>query len=416
MFTVLYPHHLPYVLSMPQGIHAFYLDGKETPFYIVKMMHSYLLTARMNKGLKVYVVPLTIRGQETIGLLTAFFDDPDSPLSLWSPMANEPNSTSTRSMLLGGKLHVYMFDEHNREFLGYEATVSIPEETRTRFVRAQFISIDHVVGHEMHQAAMTWFGTRTSKDDDEAISIDFATPLYPEDIHLMDMDQDKYQFHGSKGFGSTQLVKEEPGQFQEIDIILLLQRIFTPDQIYYAPKRVNDGEEICDVMVISDSLCIVIQAKDSPNTELMLGNSLERKKKKAISQLEGGLKQVSGAISYMRRTQPLSMLIDDGELVVDLSGLKIVTLVVVRELFMDSYDVYSEKLFSHVDKVGIPCFALEYAELHNYTAFVDGEEGLFDAFRQVQQVADERGIYPRLRFGVKDLVRGDGTFRFSPRG
>jgi hypothetical protein len=92
----------------------------------------------------------------------------------------------------------------------------------------------------------SWF----AEDDLQAISVKFEAPMYAEDRKFKDERPELFRFHGSTGFMEVSLVKLEPGQFQEMDIILLLQRIFSAEQIYHSPRRVNDGEEICDVFVI----------------------------------------------------------------------------------------------------------------------------------------------------------------------
>jgi hypothetical protein len=227
------------------------------------------------------------------------------------------------------------------------------------------------------------------------------------------MRHHRYAFHGGKGFGHTTLVKTEPGQFQEIDIILLLQRIFSPSQIYHAPKRIYDKEEIADIIVINDDVCIIVQAKDSPNTEKMLRNSLERKQLKALKQLREGIGQASGAIGYLDRIQPLKMLIDDEELEIDLGERQILSLIVVRELFDNGFDEYSDLLFGLFDKINLPCIALDYAELHRYTSYCEDASEFIRSYFEVFDYALQNGIFARLRFGMSDLFNQDGSFKFD---
>jgi hypothetical protein len=413
MFTMLYPEIAEDVLRLPGGVHGFRIEGQSVPFLIVKMLHQYLLTAKMNRGFKVYVVPLNVSGIVTVGLMTAFFDDPDNPLTIWTPLADEPASKEIVAALLGNNLRVYLFDEHNREFLGYSTSVEVPRKARELLEHTKLYALSHQTAHEFGAAAAGWFGTRTRREDAEAISINFDEPLYPESVDIMDMRHHHYAFHGSKGFGHTTLVKTEPGQFQEIDIILLLQRIFSPSQIYHAPKRVYDKEEIADIMVITDDVCIIVQAKDSPNTENMLRNSLERKRLKAVKQLKEGIGQAAGAIGYLDRIRPLKMLIDDGEIEIDLGKRQILSLIVVRELFDSNYDEYSRLLFGLFDKIDLPCVALDYAELHRYTSYCEDADEFVRAYFEVFDFARQNGVFPRLRFGMNDLFNQDGSFKFD---
>jgi hypothetical protein len=413
MFTVFHPEIAQEVLRYPKGIQGFRIQGEPKPFLIVKMPHQYLLTAKINGGFKVYVVPLDVSGVVTIGLMTAFFDDPDNPLTLWTPLANDPASKELVAALLAGELKIHLFDEHNRELLGYSAKAETPLKTKVLLEHSKFHDLSHEVANELSEAAQNWFGTRTSREDAEAISIEFGEPLFPEEMAIMDMRFDRYKFHGSKGFSHMSLVKTEPGQFQEIDIILLLQRIFRQDQIYYAPKRVYDKEEIADIIVITDDICLIIQAKDSPNTEKMLQNSLARKRLKAQKQLKDGITQASGAIGYLDKIQPFRMYIDDHEIELDLGKRQILSLIVVRELFQDDYAEYSKELFDLFGRINLPCIALDYPELHTYTSFCEDSEEFIRAYFEVFDFARANGQFPRLRFGMRDLHRGDGSFKFD---
>lgn len=413
MFTVLHPEIAQEVLRYAKGIRGFQMQGEPMPFLIAKMPHQYLLTAKSNRGFKVYVVPLDVSGMVTIGLMTAFFDDPDNPLSLWTPLANDPASKELVAVLLAGKLKVHLFDEHNRELLGYSATAVTPLKAKVLLEHAQYHGLSHEAAHELSEGAQNWFSTRTPKEDAEAISIEFDEPLFSEEMVIMDMRFDSYKFHGSKGFSHTSLVKTEPGQFQEIDIILLLQRIFRPDQIYYAPKRIYDKEEIADVVIITDDVCLIVQAKDSPNTEKMLQNSLDRKRLKAQKQLKDGAAQVSGAIGYLDRVQPFRMLIDNQEIEFNLGKRQILSLIVVRELFQDDYAEYSKELFDLYGRINLPCIVLDYPELHTYTSFCEDADEFIRAYFEVFDFALANGQFPRLRFGMRDMYRGDGSFKFD---
>ncbi|HEY4091621.1 MAG TPA: hypothetical protein VGN46_08910 [Luteibacter sp.] len=51
--------------------------------------------------------------------------------------------------------------------------------------------------------------------------------------------------------------------------------------------------------------------------------------------------QARGAINYLDRYRPLTMLVDGEAVTIDLAGRQIVSLVVVRELFRDAYAEYS---------------------------------------------------------------------------
>jgi len=391
------------ILQYPGGIHCVRLSGESTPRIILKLPVSFLLPAKINQGFKIYVVPVEVSGKASLGLMCAFFDDADSPLVSWRLLDDSDETLDLMYALTKRDVMVHLFDEQNREFLGYRAQIEVPLMAKVRLEHASFIEITHESSHVAHEQAIGWFGLRIEADDADAIQIKFVEPLFPEDLVIIDARQDLYQFHGDKGYGHTALERMEPGTYQEIDIILLLQRIFKPEQIYHGPKRHYDKEEIADVIVLTDNTCLIVQAKDSPNTKQTLNRTLERKRLTSAHMLNGALTQLKGAVNYIDRTRPLRMLVDGHEIEIDIGNRSVLSLAVVRELFVDMYDKYSEALFNFFDEINLPCIALDYGELHEYTTFCRDEASFLGAYFQVFDKARELDSFPRLRFGVRDV-------------
>jgi len=402
MLSIQEPGLCKEILRYPSGIHCVRLSGESTQRIILKLPVSYLLPAKVSLGFKVYVVPVEVGGRSTLGLMCAFADDADCPLVSWRLLDRSDDALNLAYALTKRDVLVHLFDEHGREFLGYRAQVEIPLLAKVRLEHAGFIEITHESLHAAHEQAMHWFGLRKEEDDADAIQISFLEPLFPEDVVIIDARPDLYQFNGAKGLGHTSLERAEPGPYQEIDIILLLQRIFDPQQIYHGPKRCHDGEEIADVIVITDTTCLIVQAKDSPNTEQTLGRTLKRKKLVSEHMLNSALRQLKGAVNYIDRTRPLRMLIDGKEIVIDIGNRNVISLALVRELFVDMYDEYSRALFDFFNVIDLPCIALDYGELHQYTTFCEDEASFLGAYFQVFEQARELNSFPRLRFGLRD--------------
>jgi hypothetical protein len=139
-----------------------------------------------------------------------------------------------------------------------------------------------------------WFGLRKEADDEAAIAIDFGDALFPEDLLIQDARPGAHAFHGNRGFSHTTLVREEPGSYQEHDIVHLLERIFRPEQIYLNPLRTTDREEIADIIVITDVRVLLIQAKDSPDTAQVLSNTIDRKRATVMKSLKKAIEVPSG--------------------------------------------------------------------------------------------------------------------------
>ncbi|MFK1438037.1 hypothetical protein ACIU0H_30880 [Pseudomonas aeruginosa] len=403
MLSIEKPELCQEILAFPGGIHCIRLSGESTPRIILKLPANYLLPMKVNKGFKIYAVPVDVSGNSSVGLMCAFFEDADSPLVCWRLLDSSDETRVLLHALTKHEVLVHLFDDQNRELLGYRAKIDLPLMAKVRLEHARFPDFTHESFHVAHEQATAWFGLRNVQDDDEAIQFTFTESLFPEDLVVLDMRHELYKFHGSQGFGFTSLEREDPGRYQEMDIINLLHRVFSPEQIYHAPKRHYDQEEIADVIVIADTACLIVQAKDAPNTEKTLNRTLERKRLASTHMLKGALKQLSGAVKYIDRNRPLRMLVDDQEISIDIGNRNVLSLAVVRELFIDMYEEYSQELFGFFNDIHLPCIALDYAELHSYTSFCQDEGSFLGAYFQVFDNARTLGSFPRLRFGVNDV-------------
>jgi len=393
MSSIEFARFLQQVVGFPFGIHCSHVVGETMPRIILKLSVSYILPAKIKNGFKIYVVPVDNRGVASVCLMCAFFDDADEPLTLMRHLENDEDSGILRRALARSKVLVHLFDEHNNELLGYRATVLLPPLTKVRLASAKFPPLTHETANSIGEQANEWFSMRKASDDAEAIHIRFEESLYPHDVSI-----------------ANAIERADPGLHQEQDIVKLLQRVFQPDQIYHSPRRHDDNKEIADVIVITDALVLVVQAKDSPNTEGSMNRLMERKRLAAVKMLKNAISQLSGAVRYIDRTDPLRMVVNGGEKSFNVRKHNVLSLAVVRELFNNDYAEYSEQLFGFFDEVGLPCIALDYPELLRYTTFLKDEEAFVGAYLQVFDKARELRTFPRLRFGINDAkaIFGDG--------
>ena len=63
--------------------------GSSQMILIAKTMREIAVTARMRKFFRIYLVPLRAGDVHTCGVLTAFFDDHDEPLTISTPLFDE---------------------------------------------------------------------------------------------------------------------------------------------------------------------------------------------------------------------------------------------------------------------------------------------------------------------------------------
>ncbi|WP_060206833.1 hypothetical protein [Burkholderia cepacia] len=367
----------------------------------IKAPKEFLLAAKMNGGFKIYVLPLIVDGQNTIGLTSAFFDDEDEPLCIRTPLFDEPLSYDLRAVILSEKAFVHLFDDNDRELLGYEVAIRCSDATKARLLSANFPPFDLDHAREASEQLQSMFGLRTEKEDAEAAEVSFLRPLFPEDRVLIDMRPDLHAFHGSQPFSATQLVREiQPGMYQELDIIRLLHRIFSPEQIYYSPKRPEDKKELVDILVLTSTRALFLQAKDSEHTEAILRNPLGRKRKVALSSLTKAVDQVKGAVRWARMKNPSTVLVGGAEVTVDLTGHDVYGMTVVKELFTDQYKEYSEIVLPAAKAMGVPCVPMDYSEFIDFAHHAGDEDFFFGVLDTLANKATEIGECPRSRFGL----------------
>jgi hypothetical protein len=263
MLTILHPEVMPQICEYPVGLLALWLPNEHRPKLVVKASKEFLLAAEMNNGFKVYVVPLSISGNQTIGLISAFFDDEDDPLTIRTPLF-EDGDNELRRLLLCKSVDVHLFDDNARELLAFEAEVRHAPVTYDLLAYASLPPFDLATARSAHDQMVEWFGLRAQNDDLLAISFVFGERLIPKDIFRMEWQPATHIYHGSRPPSFTELVREEPGPLQERDIVQLLHRVFLTKQIFLNPLRVTDREQVTDILVVTESRALFIQAKDSP--------------------------------------------------------------------------------------------------------------------------------------------------------
>lgn len=370
-------------------------------FLIIKAPKEYILTAKVRKEFKIYLVPVTVQGKDSFSIITAFFDDADEPLVIRTPLFFDDLSEHFREMLLSEKIEVYFFDETNVEYLGYSARFSLPENSREVIADTEFFPFSNSTARSVITQLDHWFGHRQADDDGAALSVVLEEALYPEDFTIVDARQLENRFVSTVSIPVNSLERSEPGEYQERDIANLLARIYPANRIYLNPLKGEDSEEISDLLLIGENI-LFVQAKDSPNVEKILGNSVARKKSTTLRHLDKALNQVSGAVKYARRSEVMSFLVGNRKFSVRVSGVKIVALVVVKELFFDDYHIYTDRVLAVAKNLGVTCIPVEFNELHSYTMNLHSEESLFDAIDFVFDKGLESGRFPRLRFGLSD--------------
>lgn len=404
MLTIRYPQVTKLVGELTAGLLPIWVKDDPIPKLIVKASKEVILTAKMNSGFAIYIAPYTLDDVKSIGFIAAFFDDDIHPLTCTGAIIDELGGEEFRKFFLGDDAEVYFFDELNREMLGFRARISASEEYKDLVRRAEFPSIKGLKQSSILELLGDWFSRSGPSDDAGALTVRFEESLFPEYV-IFDMTPKNNSHQGSKGYSHTFLKREEPGEFQERDIINLLQRTFPAECIYSSPLRTYDKEEIVDVMVVTETSVLLIQAKDSPNVERILSNTLARKRATTNGALKKAIEQAKGAMGYLKRASPMSVIMNGKEVLIEYENKHVYSLIVVKELFDDDYDVYTPMMLDLAHKTGAPCIALSYPELHQYTTHLFGDAAFFEAYMRVFAYGVDNGIFPRLRLHHPDANR-----------
>ena len=95
--------------------------GSSRMILIAKTMTEIAATARLQKFFRLYLVPLRAGDVDTFGLLSAFFDDHDEPLTIWTPLFDDEFAHAILQVLSSDSFDIHFFDEHNRKLIGFRA-------------------------------------------------------------------------------------------------------------------------------------------------------------------------------------------------------------------------------------------------------------------------------------------------------
>ncbi len=399
MFSLDHPEILSHLGQLIYGFQPVqFPDGRFS--LIIKAGKEFILTARINDGFKIYLVPdMDVPGQ-SLGFMTAFFDDHDEPLVLFTPLyAGDDMLRDLVGALGQDSFDLFFFDEHDRELMGTRSHVRDIARFRTAIAETRFPTLDIDDLAATYEAMGGWFGLRTAEDDDGAFVVELGERLYADDMVIIDARDDAYDFQGSDGLVMmTSLERDEPGAFQERDIVTLLRRAFPGEAIFLNPMREDSGTELTDVLVVTDEVVLVVQAKDSPNTEASLRRSIDRKRAVIRSHIDKGAKQLRGALTHILERDSLDLRTPDGPRTVDVADRAIVGLVVVREMFDDDYKACSVPVLAVAGACEQPCVLLDYAALHLMALRLSSPARLINGLYQMFAMAMEHGEFPKPRF------------------
>lgn len=345
-----------------------------------------------------------------LGIISAFFDDHDEPLTMMTPLFSDDEMLSDISSVFSQpEFEIYFFDENNYELLGVKGKNSEHLRFQKEMSEGVFSPYDQ------HKTLKRWeqmgieFGSRTQNDDQNAFIIDCSERLYPDDFMIMDLRE---KFHGyndhEKNIASSSLDRDgDPGPMQEKDIARLLLRLVDTTSMFVNPIRTDTGRELTDLMVITKYFMFFVQAKDSPNTEEMLNRPIDRKRKTIRNQIKEASNQMRGALKYVSDNKGVTIKTPEGDISIALEGRQLVGLIVVKELFDDDYRECSTPILKMVRQLNLPVGLFDYSQLNVLTLKFESFDALIDGLYQALDIALEHEQFPKSVHSGTAFARRD---------
>ena len=398
LITLKNPALVRELTQYPVGLFPAQLLGGQPGVLIVKCTKEMILAAKMCRALKFYLVPLDADGVSTYGLVTAFFDDPDEPLAIRTPLLDDEMGNDIIDLLCSRTFDIHFFDQYDRELLGYRVNNRSAGNAASSRDKIRLAPSNYVPSTKIDDQMLLYFCSRSSEDDDNALVVEFAEELFPSDFIIWDERPADNSYQGRKHAMFTALERENAGLFSELDIVKALHRVFSSDQIFLNPLRADNGREFVDVMVATPTNLLLIQAKDSPNTEGILRRPIERKISTVLRHMRNATAQLRGSIAHVQSNRPLMIQCGVTSHAIATSSLDMRSLVIVKELFPTEYKSYSPLAFDVLEDTGVPCVIQDYAQFHDLTHHRRTETSFCATLDEVMAFALHHKEFPRSRF------------------
>jgi len=403
LLSILHPEAAPHLQALPVGLLPFRHTQTGKLLLAIKATKEMILAARMNQGFKIYVVPLASTVGVVPALVTAFFDDADEPLIVMTPLFDDDMPRDVRELLAYEELEVYFLDEHNREWMSYRARVQDGGSCFVDGTHLTFVPYSHNAMTLIYKGLEHWFGRRTPEDDARTITVSFVESIGPDDLFIQDHTDTANDYLGSTGYSNSTLVRENPGSFQERDLVAAFRRVFPGDKIAINPMRKDAGRELADIVVLASSHILLVQAKDSPNTEESLGRSLDRKRRVARHQLDKGMRQAKGAVAYVQAHDPLNLFVGQRDLQVTIGSRILFSIIVIKEIFADEGDLYVS-CSRTMAADGVPGIVLDYPSLDLFAHRLRDENEFLVALEEYRALLLGEGSFVNPQSFVLDWL------------
>ena len=181
--SVTYPTVPQTLVDFKSGLLPMRDIGSSRMILIAKTMREIAATARFREFFRFYLVPLRAGEVDTFGLLSAFFDDHDEPLTIRTPLFDDELTQEFLQVLSSNSFDMHFFDEHNRKLVGFRA--ENPDATRLRSLAntIRFVPGTLEFARQFHDDMTLWFGARSTAEDDASFRINLLETLPPDNLY-----------------------------------------------------------------------------------------------------------------------------------------------------------------------------------------------------------------------------------------
>lgn len=366
MLSLKHPELNQILSSLPVGLLTARTDENKL-ILILKLSKEMILAAKITRGFRISFVPYNVNEKNHHALLVLFPDNFEEPLSLVHSLYENPESRELLELFSQDTFQSYFFDEHNRELFACNSFLPNLENFRNIATKLNpGRKSDHPTGMTFEQVN-EWYSDAPDNNASNTFEITFSSDVYPAFTHFIDSTQAFSPMPGDMSFVHYSLEREEPGDQQELDILLLLNKIMPDADFYLNPVRTDTKKEFVDVLAVNNSNVLFVQAKDSPNTESLLRTTISRKASKTLAHLKKAAEQMKGAFNHYKKNPVLNFSGEQKECTVDVSKGNVIGLIVVKELFAEDAEKYLEAITSIFLITGMRCLIVDYTELHLYS-------------------------------------------------
>lgn len=394
LLTVLHPEVRPLIRQLHSGLMPLRLGAEERLSLVVKTQKEAILAAKMNGGFAFYLPVIPSTTVTTTALITAFFDDQDQPLTVRTPLFGDDSlSEELLEILEYDEVDIYFFDEHDYEWMSFRTSLEDGGSWLRSGEEMYLLSYHAETVKSIHQALTVWFGQRTSHDDECAIRAVFKSELFRNDVVVLDMTPQVNSYQGSAGFRHDALTRTDPGYFQERDISACLLRAFAPEKVMMNPRRRDTFKEILDHLILTDTLAILIQAKDSPTTETGIQRTIDRKRRAAHGQIKDAIRQINGAAKYLGREAVAKLVVGGQDVDISIGTRRVIGLAIVKELFPDEGGAYTAAC-ADLGKLSGGGLVMDYFSFHLFTHHFASEAAFTEALDVLIQRTKTAGWFP----------------------